>query len=826
MKSRYYILSLLLPFFSISLPGQMKESGAAIVLNASGLVEAVSPDGKKVPGLVKRGSVLTEGFTISTGAFAESVLLFSNGTVATLNEKTAVRISIFSQEPFEAGNINFEGMQGEPSQSHLSLSLLNGSLVVKTKKLNDLSVFNIKTVEGVIRVKGTEFQLGASQDQGIQLDVSESTVSFLPKGSSKPVQVSGGSGLDVGKGGTNQRPISPITAQKISTKNRFASVIASKVPLSTIKQASAKAQTVAGRSSSESDDQDDEAYEDEYEEEQEGEDSVAEKALALTQTSSRAAASSGASDYADSINELLQSAEPQAGHFRFEEGTGAVKSLSILFYENDPDKADAENPEEALLQSLTYDSTDFSSLTAAKINSDFSSLYGYQLGDIDAIGVYVFLEDYFSTTPKVQTSDLYDGLNKALALAKKVLSVDATYTSSTSLSAAVMSGSDLYTDFLSPSGYGEQAVRIIGHYASANSRDSILQISEDVFAIFNETSSPTSIAFGSTQSDDTIALNVDLLSDENRQQTQEVTLLGVDTSSTQETKEVTDLPSTYSEDRKDLNREIYKTELSNLSVIPGRDIMLGTSGSTTEFDVSTLLDASSESASDRKSLAITATDDLHLKGDITFKNSNNENPGHDVLLLGAADHIEGLQYNSSDQRQKVTNEGTHLVMGSYSHLTARNVDIKTSGKLAIGSLEDLVLDTVKFDAGRASKNDNITLYSDQTLHLRDPSFIGNAQEIYMQGITVNFENVIFDSSKAYLIRSQSGKHNFGSSNPGDVNFIGNNYWGSISADNKIDPDFFYEVSTKGDSVMDGYNSHQTVTLDTGETAGIRIRQIQ
>lgn len=825
MKPRNLLLFYLLSLCGVSLHGQTVESGAAIVLNASGLVEAVSPDGKKVPGLVKRGSVLTEGFTISTGAFAESVLLFSNGTVATLNEKTAVRISIFSQEPFEAGNANFEGMQNEPSQSHLSLSLLNGSLVVKTKKLNELSIFNIKTSEGVIRVKGTEFQLGANPGQGVQLDVSESTVSFLPKGSSKPLQVNGGSGLDAAKGGAKPRPISPIAAQKISTKNRFASVIAAKVPLSTLKQASTKAQAVAGRSSDESDEQ---AYEDEYEEEQEGEDSEAEKALALSQKSSRAVASSGASEYADSINELLQSEKPQitAGHFRFEAGSGAVKSLSILFYENDPDKADTENPEEELFESLTYDSTDFNSLTAAKINSDFSSLYGYQLGDLDSIGVYVFLEDYFSTTPKVNTVDLYTGLNTALDLAKKVLLNDASYTSTTTLNNAALSGSELYNDFVSPTGYGEQAVRIIGHYASANNRDSILQISEDVFAIFGGTSSPTSIAFGSTQSDDTIALNVDLLNSENRQQNQEVSLLGVDTPSTQDTKEVTDLTSSYSEDRDDLNREIYRTELSNLSVIPGRDIMLGTSGSTTEFDVSTLLDASSESASDRKSLAITATDDLHLKGDITFKNSNNESPGHDVLLLGAADHIEGLQYNSSDKRQKISNEGTHLVMGSYSHLTARNVDIKTSGKLAIGSLEDLVLDTVKFEAGRANKNDNISLYSDQTLHLRDPSFIGNAKEIYMQGITVNFENITFDSAKAYHIRSKNGAPNFGSSNPGDVNFLGNNYWGSISADNKIDSDFFYPVSTQGDSVFDGYNSHETVTLDSGETAGIRIRKIQ
>jgi len=181
-----------------------------------------------------------------------------------------------------------------------------------------------------------------------------------------------------------------------------------------------------------------------------------------------------------------------------------------------------------------------------------------------------------------------------------------------------------------------------------------------------------------------------------------------------------------------------------------------------------------------------------------------------------------LQYNSTDQRQKVTNEGTHLVMGSYSHLTARNVDIKTSGKLAIGSLEDLVLDTVTFSAGRANKNDNISLYSDQTLHLREPSFIGNAKEIYMQGITVNFEDVTFDSAKAYHIRSKNGAPNFGSSNPGDVNFIGNNYWGNGSDKILLTENHFNELPDSAG--VDGFNS--SFNTDNSDTAGIRIRKIQ
>lgn len=797
MKPRNLLLFYLLPLFGVSLHGQTVESGAAIVLNASGLVEAVSPDGKKVPGLVKRGSVLTEGFTISTGAFAESVLLFSNGTVATLNEKTAVRISIFSQEPFEAGNANFEGMQNEPSQSHLSLSLLNGSLVVKTKKLNDLSIFNIKTSEGVIRVKGTEFQLGTNPGQGVQLDVSESTVSFLPKGSSKPLQVNGGSGLDAAKGGATPRPISPIAAQKISTKNRFASVIAAKVPLSTLKQASTKAQAVAGRSSDETDEQ---AYEDEYEEEQEGEDSEAEQALASINSSSRSTATSGSSDYSDSIEQITnRTTEPQitADHFRFSPSSGNEKSLSVLFYEEDPQLANEENPVEELPDLLTYENTNFSSLTPTQIKQDFSSRYSYQLSDIDAIGVYVLLEDYFSTTPKFDPADLYTGLNTALDLAKKILLNDANYATTTSLSNAVLSGSDLYNDFVNPNGYGEQAVRIIGHYASANSRDSILQISNDVFAIFNGTESATSIAFGTAaNAAETVSLNTHQISGKSRDDTLT--------------------------DRTSLNREIYKTDLTNLSIVPGRDIELGSSGTSTEFDVTSLLNSSSDSASARKSLAITATDDLHLKGNINFKNTNDKNPGHDVLLLGAADHIEGMQDNSANDRQTITNEGTHLVMGSYNHLTAKNVDITTGGKLAIGALHDLNLDTVSFSAGRANKNDNVTLYSDNILNVTNPTFSGSAKEVYMQGVTINLTNVTFDTSKMYHFRSKNGAPNFGSSNPGDVNFIGTNLWGNTA----ITESSFYELADS--APVDGYNSTFN-TISNGsetDTAGIRIRKIQ
>ncbi len=164
-------------------------------------------------------------------------------------------------------------------------------------------------------------------------------------------------------------------------------------------------------------------------------------------------------------------------------------------------------------------------------------------------------------------------------------------------------------------------------------------------------------------------------------------------------------------------------------------------------------------------------------------------------------------------------------MGSYSHLTAKYVDIKTGGNLAIGALEDLNLDTVSFDAGRANKNDNITLYSDTTLNLTNPTFAGNAREIYMQGQTINLTNVAFNESRMYLFRSLDGKPNFDAPTAGAVNFQGTNTWGGDA----ISINDFYEL--KGDLGVDqdghkieGWNSKFN-TKGT-DTPGIRIRKIQ
>ena len=64
--------------------------------------------------------------------------------------------------------------------------------------------------------------MGLQSDGALQLDVTESTVSFTPPGG-QPTMVAQGQGLDVtSTGALNIRPVNPETAQNITTTNETA----------------------------------------------------------------------------------------------------------------------------------------------------------------------------------------------------------------------------------------------------------------------------------------------------------------------------------------------------------------------------------------------------------------------------------------------------------------------------------------------------------------------------------------------------------------------------------------------------------------------------
>jgi hypothetical protein len=215
---------------SVCLLAQNDQVGAFILVSQEGEVTYLGAQGAPAEA-VSVGKPIPLSHTIITGKNGKLVGLLSNGTLLTLEEDTRMKVGTFKQEPFVAGGKKLTDLPGEPSSSQVMLDLDFGSLVVKTKKLNKGSVFDINSPVGVAGIRGTEFQMASRPGQGVQLDVTESTVAFTPPGG-VPLPVSQGNGLSVSPTGVpKMRPVNPTVARKIETTNQTATEATQEVSL-------------------------------------------------------------------------------------------------------------------------------------------------------------------------------------------------------------------------------------------------------------------------------------------------------------------------------------------------------------------------------------------------------------------------------------------------------------------------------------------------------------------------------------------------------------------------------------------------------------------
>ncbi|MFL2939054.1 MAG: FecR domain-containing protein [Opitutales bacterium] len=219
--------------------------GAVIVADYKEPVRFIDQAGKIIEfGAELRGSILTEGQTAQVGIGGNLVLLFSNGTITTMQSQSKMKIGVFEQVPFDAGDKKVADLDGEPSESKLELDLEWGSLVVKTKKLDKQSSFDINSPLGTAGIRGTEFQLSQNPGAGIQLDVTESTVAFTPPGGA-PMPITQGNGLDVSSAGVSTpRPVNPAVAQNIGATNQSATQATNDISLGTVSEAMSEATSI------------------------------------------------------------------------------------------------------------------------------------------------------------------------------------------------------------------------------------------------------------------------------------------------------------------------------------------------------------------------------------------------------------------------------------------------------------------------------------------------------------------------------------------------------------------------------------------------------
>jgi len=110
------------------------ESGAVIILQAKGNFQVLDSEDNLLAQSLEIGSVLREGLKLVTKESGEISVLFSNGTISTIQPNSSLNITSFKQEPFEAENSTVGELTSEPSESSLELELDFGTLIVKTKK--------------------------------------------------------------------------------------------------------------------------------------------------------------------------------------------------------------------------------------------------------------------------------------------------------------------------------------------------------------------------------------------------------------------------------------------------------------------------------------------------------------------------------------------------------------------------------------------------------------------------------------------------------------------------------------------------------------------
>ena len=212
--------------------------GLTLIASKQGAVTFTATDGKALAAAdTEVNDAIPLGTLIKTGANGKVVLLFSNGTVATLMPDGQLSVTNFGQEPFKAAAAEkMADLKGEPSKSELDLELEFGDLVVGTKKLNKDSSMDVTTPTGTAGIRGTQFQVAQQPGGGaMALDVTESTVAFTPKGAAAPTLVNANQGLDVAAGGAlTARPVNPVAAQQVNNTNTGAVALTAEVSVAEV----------------------------------------------------------------------------------------------------------------------------------------------------------------------------------------------------------------------------------------------------------------------------------------------------------------------------------------------------------------------------------------------------------------------------------------------------------------------------------------------------------------------------------------------------------------------------------------------------------------
>ena len=135
----------------------MAERGAIIFVKLEGVVKVQKTSNQQfLPAAdIVVGAAITDGHTVITEDQSKAILLFSNGSMTTLDSNATLTIETFDQKAFKPTEQTIADLAAEPSSSQTKLKLEQGNLFFKVKTLAATSSYEIDSPIGTAGIRGT-----------------------------------------------------------------------------------------------------------------------------------------------------------------------------------------------------------------------------------------------------------------------------------------------------------------------------------------------------------------------------------------------------------------------------------------------------------------------------------------------------------------------------------------------------------------------------------------------------------------------------------------------------------------------------------------------
>lgn len=137
-------------------------TGKLYVAEVEGSVSVRNRD--KIENLAKKTVHDAEGASLTTSSGGTAAVVLSNGVGLALDPATNVEIKRFVQEPFWPNRTDLES---EPSVSHTSLLVTQGTLSLYTGKLSPGSTFNVSSPFGSVAIRGLRVSVEVNDNRMI-----------------------------------------------------------------------------------------------------------------------------------------------------------------------------------------------------------------------------------------------------------------------------------------------------------------------------------------------------------------------------------------------------------------------------------------------------------------------------------------------------------------------------------------------------------------------------------------------------------------------------------------------------------------------------------